>query len=329
MTFFLRPSALAQANRAVEQALVSSGYRLVGERSPHDAELKLEVVALDQHRSAAQGSTSGVSRARHQMTLSLTVVAEGRTLDQRSAEIVFANGVTPADVQPLIAALNASDGLEGFARQRKARGDSEAKRRAAEGEGVGKDKDEAVEQAHRRAEAESEAAWSAARPADCASASTASACDALSDWAKKHETGAHVEEARGILKDAEPKVRLLREAAAWRDAQVDTCKAPKGANDCAGVENYLRAFGNDEHSQQARDLLASSSKKIAALTKQEEAQAQREAARQKAEELRVCNADCTSKEGYCRQSGAMRFDPKDFQDCSAKCLRRCTREVGK
>ena len=330
MTFFFRPSVMPKVNVAVQQALVAAGYRLAAsEKTSNDAELKLEASSAPE-RTFIQTVVNGVPQVKERVTVSITVLAQGRIVDQPSAQFVVANGaITEADVQPLIAAMNTSAKVATFARERKGLGEAAVRQREVEEAQRLRAKAEAEEEARKKADSDAETAWQAARAIDCSTAATTTACDALVEWKKKNETGTHAEEARAILKEAEPKVRTLREAAAWRDAHVDTCKAPKGANDCGGVENYLMVFGNDAHSQQARDLLASSSKKIAALIREEEAKAQREVARQKGEELRACNADCLSKEGYCRQSGAMRFDQRDFQDCSGKCLRRCTREVGK
>ena len=336
MTFFFRPSAMPKVNAAVQQALVAAGYRLaVAEKAPNDAELKLDASTAPE-RSFVQTVVNGVPQVKERISVSIAVVAQGRIVDQPSAQFVVVNGaITDVDVQPLITAMTSSAKMGAFARDRKALGEAAIRQRAVEEERRQREKADAEEEARKKAESEAETAWQAAKATDCSTAASTTACDALVEWKKKNETGPHVEEACAILKEADPKVRLLRDTAAWREAHVDTCKAPKGANDCGGVEKYLMVFGNDEHSKEARDLLAASSKRIAAFKadddrrqaaeekraeQREQADARREVQQQKAQESKACRDNCTSKDGFC----GVHRDRQKFQDCSVKCIqRRC------
>ena len=62
-------------------------------------------------------------------------------------------------------------------------------------------------------------AWATLDRTTCLSAASITACDAVQDFAKGYPNGAHVADARAVLEQAEPKLRVLRDAEALRVAK--------------------------------------------------------------------------------------------------------------
>ncbi len=334
MAFLFQPSRVGAGaiDGAVQSALVGAGYNLVTDaKAPHDAVMKVTASVTPQ-RSFMQTYVNGVLQVSQSVSVAVDISSNGRVIDHPYIQFTASNNViTEAEVQPLLTAINATGKLAEFAQDRRARAGAEvARAKQAKGD--------ADESARKHVEAEANAAWEAAKSNECAAAGSPTSCDALRAWSTTNQSGPHADEAGQILRDAEPKTRLLRETAAWQGANVDACTSPKTSGDCAAVETYLMTYGNDVHSQAARDLLHS--KKLIALKaadeqrkkveEQREAQrekaeeqrtkveAQREAQQQRVAELNACRENCTSKDGFC----GVHRDLQERQACSVKCIER-------
>jgi hypothetical protein len=287
------------------------------EAAPHDLTAKLVVTAARQ-RSMSRVVVNGRQRATLQVHVALTIAGTTGIVDEVANDFESAGGpVSDDSVAPLVARLNGSPGLSRYAADLASA--RQAKTAAAQA---------AVEQAAQAKAAEDEAAWQAADPSTCAAAAAATACAPLDAFLKARPNSPHAQQAQQTLDAARPAITALADTAAWADANPAACKAPRKLTDCDGITAYMRDFPNGAHASEARATRDVSARAIDMLGKQEQARLDAETRRAVAKQMKDCTDDCTNREGYCRQGGAMTYSIKDFQECSAMCIRRCQREVG-
>jgi hypothetical protein len=318
---------------AVQSALVTSGYKVVVEpAAAHDATALLKVTTTEEP-SFIQVKVNGRIRKSYRVDASLAIVADGRVVEQTSAQFSASEGEVNSDaVASLVAGLGQSTRLTRFAAEYKQRGAervareererAEATARAARERADAEQRRAAEEErVQKEAGAQDDAAWVAANMAGCMSPSTLASCEGVRTYLEKLPRGRHATEAQQALAAAEPRLAALRDELAWKAGNPDRCKDPVESTDCLAVDDYLTKYPTGNHADEARALVNNSRRKILALAAQEDVKArrvqeafERQEKQQKREE---CRKEC--KEIYCAGYGAPKFDL-----CVSACAqRRC------
>lgn len=124
--------------------------------------------------------------------------------------------------------------------------------------------------ADRSTQRQEEASWNLLVLSDCTSPHQLNGCDKVKMYLAIYPMGRHVTEAKQALEVGSPIIAKLAEEQDWGNAQPETCKALKNANDCDGVSRYLSGQPSGAHVEEARTLLAQAQPRIMAVRETEE-----------------------------------------------------------
>jgi hypothetical protein len=338
LSLYLEPSAQKHVDAAVQAAFVAGGYTMVSSAAaPHDVTLRTTTTAAVE-QSMFQVQVNGVAKVNLRVTVALTaVLADGRVIDHATTQYVTGTDEPPnaEQMRPLVQSLRSSGRLAQAAGGLRETKQADARKERQAAADADRAKAAAEEAARTQRHIDDEASWQAASTSTCAAAASLTACATLETWLKGHPASEHAQEAKQTLDIALPKVVALGDAMAWDKANAPACKAPAKSSDCDGVKSYLATFPTGAHADEARAMRDAAWTKTEALRKQEtasaeakqareealaEAEAKREIQQQKADEMKACRENCTSKEGFC----GVHRDPQKFQRCAGLCLqRRC------
>jgi hypothetical protein len=153
-----------------------------------------------------------------------------------------------------------------------------------------------------------ELAWSPARD-ECAAAAGPKACQALKQWLQQHPGSTHDAEGQTTLRTAAPKLRALDEHA-WKAANVGRCRSPTTLDACDGVSDYVHAFPDGVHSDEAVGLLQAMDGQRTDIIARQQAEGFSRA-------MAKCKQECESR-GLC--AGA-----QDHEACLSTCAYTCTK----
>jgi len=129
-------------------------------------------------------------------------------------------------------------------------------------------------------------AWKSLQVDDCREPQSASSCEALMQYLVRYPKGRHASDAKGILHEAEPKLRPLLDAAAWAKAKetIASCASKKDFHDwetpaahCHELEKYISNYPKGAHVAEAKRAINKGRKNAKAIA------AKRAAAQQKAD----------------------------------------------
>lgn len=258
MTFFVVPAAGGPTANAttesVRSALVSAGYKLAVDPKAHrDAEIAVRVTT-EKENSLFTVEVNGKRDVKERVHLSLVVIADGRTIDEATAEFVAKNSqVTAQQVAAAVNGLSASTRVAQAARQ--VREQAMAAERAAQ-EKAAQAEVQAEEAASSARRIEEETEWTRARVTGCRQPTSLSGCDAVRTYLAKYPEGTHAEEAQTAIKASEPAMeRLQKDENAWKTAGVEGCKTDRTRDACTGVELYITKFPTGLHLDEAQPLI--------------------------------------------------------------------------
>lgn len=227
------------ATEMLRAELVAAGFNLVvDQNAAHDAEIAIRSTSAEEP-SIFVVQVNGKTLTKERVSVTASIRAGGRIVDEASISFVTRGSVEPDDVRPAVARLSSSRRLAGFARQSRA----EAVARA--------------DQDAERAKAEDETGWGTSRAGACRQPAKLDSCDAVRAYLVARPSGAHAEDARSALKESEaPMARLQKDENYWAQSEVATCKRTRSHEGCTGVELYVAKYGGGLHIDEAHALIA-------------------------------------------------------------------------
>ncbi len=334
LAVLLVPSTIVEVNAAAQAALVQAGYTIVVDpRAAHDAVGKLAASAVEVP-SMFQLQVNDHSQAKHRVSVSLTIEASGRIIDQVSTQFETSNGhVTPDQLSGLVSALNASSGVKRFAGERaaaKQRADDAVAQKQADRAAADKERADSVAAQRQAADADWERVVG-----ECREPKSLTSCDSLRAWVDKNsprrrngvdstvsyqdaQLQKKRDDARKILDSAALALKGFAEADSWAHVDLGRCAAATTRDDCTSASQYLARFPGGAHVDEAKKALEAADKK---LTAQEE-QAQRQAdAQQAAAAHQQQQANCKAA---CSTTTCVMFTTDDKKSkCVAQCVQGC------
>jgi len=227
---------------ALQSALAGSGYTLVV-----DPRAGIDVTAQATATIAVVPSmirvrVNGVERVKRQYAVTVAMTANGQVVDQMSTQFETSGPVSPTQLQPLVAALQASPRLAQYSRDLQNRHTSEVQ--VVQQQQVAED---------RIAE---EKMWIQARAVSCAFPAKLSDCDGVRLYLAKYPSGVHAKDANYALVQSQPRMEALqKDEAAWAAAGADACRLAHKRAACGGVEIYQAKYSSGMHADEAAALL--------------------------------------------------------------------------
>ena len=241
---------VSAVNGALQNQLVGAGYRIaLDAKSPADANARLNVTTAEQP-SMFTVVVNGQRRVTYLVTATLVLEEAGTIIDQVSTQFEAPNGqVNPLEVGRLVTNLSQSQRLVSF-------GQFIQNRRAQQAQQAAQLAAQQQQQAADEARRVQEEAWIKANPMGCQRPTSLSACEGVQLYLARYPTGAHAEEARGVLAASVPAfVALQRDEKVWATSGFEAC-LPGGAKDaCDGVDIYVTKFPAGMHAGQAGQIL--------------------------------------------------------------------------
>lgn len=256
----------------VAQAFTDMGYQVVND--PEKAGLRV-LVTLDATQSSISIPYVGVRQVTEVRIGAVLSSAWGQRLSQANDSFDSDDGrPNPKVLRRVVLKLIEEGKLEAFAvehKRRKADAIAATQRQAAA--------DRKAEGDRRREELRlrritDDQSWSEADPAGCMAAASLEACDRINAYLRDFADGMHSEEARDAKMLGEPRLKVLADHKAWREADVAACRKAQVPAACDGVEGYLNDFSGGIHLAEAKSILKSAGPRLAALRKQQEAKNQ-------------------------------------------------------
>lgn len=149
------------------------------------------------------------------------------------------------------------------------------------------------------------AAWDVLPIASCKNPEESTSCDPVREFMQTYPDGAHTAEAKALLEEMEPTLQDLYSRETWAGLSIAQCRnrafetSTDGEVACIPVREFLNAYPNGAHSEEAGAILKEAEKRIARLRREEEearkkadAAARAEEARQEAEAKKRCIGRC-------------------------------------
>ena len=234
------PSGNPNVDKALAAALAAAGFTVVEIDDEHkDAKVSTNTGTTNDGPADAQ--------QRVNVTVNATVVGPSGPIARASATFTTrGDDVSESALSTIATSLAQSRTLLAFARERTP---------TDEGPGRGKARPEArpKPKGDRRAD---EHAWITARPITCKQPTRADACDGVQAYLADYPDGAHADQAKALLDEAQPALeRAQKDASAWENAGVDVCRREHKRTPCAGVEVYRVKFPGGAHIDEANTLL--------------------------------------------------------------------------
>jgi hypothetical protein len=131
-----------------------------------------------------------------------------------------------------------------------------------------------AQEEQQRLEKADDEAWAASSPGVCRRAEALTACDGVRQYLAQFGSGRHNDTAHAYLNQAEPKLTLLADHAAWNAVNSAQCARPTKAADCEAIQAYLSTYPSGAHAPEAKQALSAGSARLAALKQLDQARAE-------------------------------------------------------
>lgn len=171
------------------------------------------------------------------------------------------------------------------------------------------------------------AAWDTLPIASCKNPKESTSCDPVREFLKKYPDGAHTAEAKALLEEMEPTLQDLYSRETWAGLSIAQCRdrafetSTDGEVACIPVREFLNAYPDGAHSEEAGAILKEAEKRIARLRREEEEARKKADAAARAEEARRAAEARKQCIGTCKM-GCSTWQVANEESCRTGCIAR-------
>jgi hypothetical protein len=263
LTIYIQQSKESEIGASVVSALqarlVQRGYQITA-NSADDIDLIATInIGVQESKSFFTTYVNGQRKVSYEAHVEMMVTAGGITLD--TANVVFdPEKPIPDDELNQLASVFSGPGVSAQAprllqkrqqREKERQGQARLEEEKKKQEEADRQKSE---QERRRLDDEN--AWISAEPLQCKKPTSTYSCNGIQIYLAKFPNGTHNDEAREVLKLAQPALDTLqKDENEWQRSDYESCSHNPTRGACIGVELYRTKYPSGIHISEANELM--------------------------------------------------------------------------